>query len=66
MKARSNAVAITVLYKSRNSTIIYRKLIKHTIVSLLLGHKEKEISGAQDLHFFGTQSSDDMKCQFIF
>lgn len=64
MEAWSNVVAILVLYKSGHSTVIYRQLIKHPIVSLLLGHKK--ISGARDLYFFGTRSSDDMKYQFVF
>jgi hypothetical protein len=42
MEARSNVVAILVLYKSGISTIIYRQLIKHPTVSLLLGHKKKK------------------------
>jgi len=52
IKAWSNVVAILVLYKSGNNTTIDRQLIKRAIVTLLLGHKKKEISRAQDLHFF--------------
>jgi len=41
MEAWSNVVAILVLYKSGNNTTIDRQLIKHAIVTLLLGNKKK-------------------------